>query len=105
MRPTTPELIRQSLIWTPSERETCGVDLPDWVPDSVEVTVPNAARMYDYTLGGYHNFAVDREYIERAEQAMPGIVFPRWATCTRSPRMPHRRTGHANRAFVGRSVR
>ena len=46
------------------------MDLPDWVPEGVEVTTPNAARMYDYTLGGYHNFAVDREYIERAEQAM-----------------------------------
>jgi hypothetical protein len=66
-----------------------GVDLPDWVPEGVEVTTPNAARMYDYTLGGYHNFAVDREYIERAEQAMPGIVA----------------LAHANRAFVGRSVR
>lgn len=35
------------------------MELPDWVPAGVEVTVPNAARMYDYTLGGYHNFAVD----------------------------------------------
>ncbi|HEX5404189.1 MAG TPA: SAM-dependent methyltransferase [Pseudonocardiaceae bacterium] len=65
------------------------MELPDWVPAGVEVTVPNAARMYDYTLGGYHNFAVDREYIEKAEQAMPGIV----------------PLAHANRAFVGRSVR
>lgn len=65
------------------------MELPDWVPEGVEVTVPNAARMYDYTLGGYHNFAVDREYIERAQRAMPGIVA----------------VAHANRAFVGRSVR
>jgi SAM-dependent methyltransferase len=59
------------------------------VPDSVEVTVPNAARMYDYALGGYHNFAVDREFVEKAEQMMPGAIA----------------MGHANRAFVGRSVR
>jgi hypothetical protein len=65
------------------------VDLPDWVPDGVEVTVPNAARMYDYALGGYHNFAVDREFVEKAEQMMPGAIA----------------LGHANRAFVGRSVR
>jgi hypothetical protein len=65
------------------------VDLPDWVPDGVEVTVPNAARMYDYALGGYHNFAVDREFVERAEKSMPGAIA----------------VGHANRAFVGRSVR
>lgn len=65
------------------------MDLPDWVPDGVEVTVPNAARMYDYALGGYHNFAVDREFVEKAEHMMPGAIA----------------MGHANRAFVGRSVR
>jgi len=53
------------------------------------VTVPNAARMYDYSLGGYHNFAVDREFVDRAEKLMPGAS---WGS-------------HANRAFVGRSVR
>lgn len=63
--------------------------LPEWVPDGVEITVPNAARAYDYALGGYHNFAVDREFVERAEKVMPGIIMG----------------GHANRAFVGRSVR
>ncbi|HEX5400696.1 MAG TPA: SAM-dependent methyltransferase [Pseudonocardiaceae bacterium] len=65
------------------------MELPDWVPEGVEVTVPNAARMYDYALGGYHNFAVDREFVDRAEKAVPGA----------------RAVGHANRAFVGRSVR
>jgi len=53
------------------------------------VTVPNAARMYDYLLGGYHNFAVDREYAEQVEQALPGA----------------RQGAYANRAFVGRVVR
>lgn len=65
------------------------MDIADWVPDDVDVTVPNAARMYDYALGGYHNFAVDREFVERAEAKLPGAIA----------------TGHANRAFVGRSVR
>lgn len=65
------------------------MELPDWVPDGVEVTVPNAARMYDYALGGYHNFAVDREYVERAEALAPGAIA----------------TGHATRGFVGRGVR
>jgi hypothetical protein len=64
-------------------------ELPDWAPDTVEVTVPNAARIYDYLLGGYHNFAVDREFVERMETIAPGAI-------------AH---GHANRAFVGRSVR
>jgi hypothetical protein len=65
------------------------MELPGWVPDGVEVTVPNAARMYDYALGGYHNFAVDREFVERAEKLMPGAIA----------------SAHANRAFVRRAVR
>jgi hypothetical protein len=31
------------------------------LPPSVDVTTPNAARMYDYMLGGSSNFAIDRE--------------------------------------------
>jgi hypothetical protein len=64
-------------------------ELPSWVPDGVDVTVPNAARVYDYALGGYHNFAVDREFFERAEAAWPGLGL----------------VAHANRAFLGRVVR
>jgi S-adenosyl methyltransferase len=64
-------------------------ELPDWVTEPVEVTVPNAARIYDYLLGGYHNFAVDRQFVDRMESLVPGAI-------------AH---GHANRAFVGRSVR
>ncbi len=29
----------------------------DWVPDRVDPELPNAARIYDYLLGGGHNFA------------------------------------------------
>jgi hypothetical protein len=31
---------------------------------SIDTSVPNAARMYDYWLGGKDNFAVDREAAE-----------------------------------------
>ncbi|HEX5117993.1 MAG TPA: SAM-dependent methyltransferase [Pseudonocardiaceae bacterium] len=62
---------------------------PDWVPDDVEITVPNAARMYDYALGGYHNFAVDREVVAQMEKLSPGAAA----------------LGIANRAYVGRVVR
>jgi S-adenosyl methyltransferase len=65
------------------------VELPDWVPEGIDVTVPNAARMYDYALGGYHNFAVDREFVKRAEEVLPGASL----------------AAHANRAFLGRVVR
>jgi hypothetical protein len=64
-------------------------ELPDWVPEGVDIDVPNSARMYDYMLGGYHNFAVDREYADQMEKLAPGATA----------------IVHANRAFVGRSVR
>jgi hypothetical protein len=35
---------------------------------------PNAARMYDYFLGGSHNFAVDRVAAEAAIAGFPGIA-------------------------------
>lgn len=60
-----------------------------WVPDGVDVTVPSVARMYDYLLGGCHNFSVDREYAERAERIFPGT----------------RQAVYAHRAFLGRVVR
>ncbi|GAA2642047.1 SAM-dependent methyltransferase [Paractinoplanes durhamensis] len=60
-----------------------------WVPEGVDITVPDASRVYDYALGGVHNFAVDREFWHRAESAFPtaGLV------------------ARANRAFLGRAVR
>jgi SAM-dependent methyltransferase len=36
---------------------------------------PNAARMYDYLLGGAHNFAVDRELAERAIAGHPTLRY------------------------------
>ncbi|GGK76168.1 SAM-dependent methyltransferase [Mangrovihabitans endophyticus] len=60
-----------------------------WVPEGVDVTVPDASRVYDYALGGVHNFKVDREFWDRAERVMPsaGLI------------------ARANRAFLGRAVR
>jgi S-adenosyl methyltransferase len=60
-----------------------------WVPEGVDITVPDASRVYDYALGGVHNFAVDREFWHRAEAAFPeaGLV------------------ARTNRAFLGRAVR
>ena len=62
---------------------------PDWVPGSVDITVPHAARIYDYALGGDHHFEVDREFWERAKGLMPGAEV----------------LARANRAFLGRSIR
>jgi S-adenosyl methyltransferase len=57
--------------------------------DDVDGEKPNIARMYDYFLGGSHNFAADREAAERAAAALPRI----------RPLLRH------NRAFLGRCVR
>jgi hypothetical protein len=58
------------------------------LPD-VDPEVPNAARMYDYFLGGSHNFAADREAAERIKRVMPFAVA----------------VIQANRFFLGRAVR
>ncbi|MDG4832231.1 SAM-dependent methyltransferase [Solwaraspora sp. WMMD1047] len=61
---------------------------PDWAPDNVDIERPSVARMYDYYLGGSHNFAVDRE----AAQAVISVV-------PDAPLM-----AQANRAFLRRAV-
>ncbi|MEH1026356.1 SAM-dependent methyltransferase [Micromonospora profundi] len=41
-------------------------------PDTTDVTAqPNVARMYDYFLGGSHNFAVDRAAAQRVLEIFP----------------------------------
>jgi hypothetical protein len=62
--------------------------LPDWAPEGVDLTRASAARMYDYYLGGAHNFAVDREL---AGQAL--ALFPDGQV-----------NAQANRAFLHRAV-
>lgn len=42
-------------------------------PAEVDITTPNAARMYDWYLGGAHNFDVDREFGRRVEAIWPNI--------------------------------
>lgn len=60
-----------------------------WVPSSVDLTRPSAARMYDYYLGGSHNFAVDREAAKSVEKIFPGMSG----------------AARANRSFLRRAVR
>lgn len=43
----------------------------NWVPTSVDLEKPSAARVYDYMLGGNHNFAVDREWVKQLDEADP----------------------------------
>jgi hypothetical protein len=37
----------------------------------VDASVPNAGRMYDYMLGGHHNFEVDRQAAEQVIELLP----------------------------------
>ncbi len=48
----------------------------------VNASVPSAGRMYDYMLGGHHNFAVDRQAADRLLGLLPfiakGVRLQRW---------------------------
>jgi SAM-dependent methyltransferase len=54
-----------------------------------DVDRPSVARVYDYLLGGWHNFGADREWAERAIAVLPDIP----------------RIARANRHFLCRAVR
>src|SRR5215472_17584304 len=44
-----------------------------WTPPGVDLTRPNAARVYDVYLGGAHNFEVDREFARQAKKLLPDV--------------------------------
>jgi SAM-dependent methyltransferase len=62
---------------------------PSWVPPGVDTQRANTARVYDYWLGGSHNFLADQD----AGRAIAAV----------EPSM--RAIARANRAFLGRAVR
>lgn len=59
-----------------------------WVPGDVDLTKPNAARVYDYILGGANNFEVDREFAKKLLESLPDA----------------QALAQENRAFLRRSV-
>jgi SAM-dependent methyltransferase len=75
------ELPRGDLLETSMER-------PAWAPQGIDISVPSVSRIYDYYLGGSHNFEVDREAARKAMEFMPGL-----------PKIMQ-----ANRAFMRRAV-
>lgn len=58
-------------------------------PNGVDPTTPSPARMYDYMLGGTHNFQIDRDATEAFRAQMPDLEDAAWA----------------NRGFHGRAAR
>ncbi|WP_432246851.1 SAM-dependent methyltransferase [Streptomyces sanyensis] len=65
------------------------MDRPAWAPQGIDISVPSVSRMYDYYLGGSHNFEADREAARKAMGYLPGL-----------PKIMQ-----ANRAFMRRAVR
>jgi hypothetical protein len=63
--------------------------LPAWAPQDVDLSVASAARVYDYYLGGAHNFSVDRELAQKVLEIFPATP----------------KVAQANRAFLHRAVR
>ena len=61
---------------------------PAWAPDEIDIERPSVARMYDYFLGGSHNFGSDRELAEQALRVFPDAPY----------------VVRANRSFLGRAV-
>lgn len=61
---------------------------PDWSPDDIDPAVPSSARMYDYVLGGFNNFEVDRKLSDWVSETMPEVA----------------RGARDNRAFLRRVV-
>lgn len=61
---------------------------PAWVPDGIDEQLPSAARVYDYLLGGGHNFAADRAVGEKVLQVLPN----------------GRQIAESNRGFLRRAV-
>jgi hypothetical protein len=62
---------------------------PDWVPPDVDTKRANVARVYDYWLGGSHNFLTDQDLARAIVAVEPNA----------------RAIARANRAFLGRAVR
>ncbi|RFU88104.1 hypothetical protein DY218_03030 [Streptomyces triticagri] len=65
------------------------MDRPSWAPHGIDISTPSVSRMYDFYLGGSHNFEVDREAARKAMEFLPGM-----------PKIMQ-----ANRAFMRRAVR
>jgi hypothetical protein len=62
--------------------------LPPWAPADIDTALPSPARIYDYLLGGVHNFPVDRAAADRAVAVSPEIPLG----------------ARTNRAFLRRAV-
>jgi len=49
------------------------VERPNWAPGDIDLERPSVARVYDYWLGGAHNFAVDRAAAQKTLEHLPEL--------------------------------
>lgn len=64
------------------------METPRSLPDGISLDRPSAARMYDFYLGGHHNFEIDRQAATQAIAMWPDLPL----------------IMQANRAFLRRAV-
>lgn len=64
-------------------------DRPSWAPEQIDMERPSVARVYDYYLGGSHNFQSDRDFAADVLRVLPEMG----------------RVAQDNRAFLRRAVR
>jgi hypothetical protein len=64
------------------------MELSSWTPTDIDLNRPSAARVYDYILGGAHNFAIDRRLGNELIKMSPDLAD----------------TIRSNRAFLRRAV-
>ncbi len=69
--------------------QTTVVTRPSWAPTGVDIDQPSVARVYDYYLGGSHNFHADRAFADQVMATLPNMP---WVI-------------QENRAFLRRLVR
>src|SRR5258707_1900377 len=84
-----PPRYAKSATTRPGGKRGMTAQRPDWAPQDVNTDVPSAARVYDYFLGGAHNFAVDRALADEIARMTPDVG----------------ETMRANREFLRRAVR
>jgi SAM-dependent methyltransferase len=66
-----------------------GEQWPSWAPEDIDLDRPSVSRVYDYLLGGAHNFPADRVLAKQILQLDPDA----------------RRHAQADRGFLHRAVR
>ncbi|WP_067701664.1 SAM-dependent methyltransferase [Nocardia jejuensis] len=47
---------------------------PSWAPEGIDLDRPSASRVYDYFVGGMHNFEIDRELAHMIEKFTPNVA-------------------------------